>query len=342
MRPPPKASRSDHISATRSAPIKSCTAAGRNRCGTSKPKFAIHDWLATVGPPVLELEYRHLPVLSNGRHRRPDVYVEFEDGARVAFECQQQSMAGTDPEEHRAQWQTRVDDYHELRKTVGLQIVWLVSPWATSTNPKYEGDNVWRIEVFGSYAAAMLEKGQTVYWIDPTFSQIGTVLQHVGRPRDLDLPRGYLQHAREFPKRGHLSWLHSDNIIDCDIDPLTGIVTTPSDLKVQGDQWIADLHVQLEAEHAAARAQQAEQRRAELEAKQREYEKRRERERQERQKSVEEWNKRAAANAEVNRQIRANYEADQRRKALVRVVLGMAGVITVPILFVILVLVAAR
>ena len=305
-------------------------------------KFAIHDWLATVGPPVLEFEYNHLPVLNSGRHRCPDVYVEFEDGARVAFECQQQSMAGTDPEEHRAQWQTRIDDYHELRKTFGLQVVWLVSPWATSTNPKYEGDNVWRIEVFGSYAATMLEKGATVYWIDPTFSQIGTLLQHVGRPGDLDLPRGYLQHAREFPKRGHWSWLHSDNIIDCDIDPLTGIVTTPSDLKVQGDQWIADLHVQLEAERAAARAQQAEQRQAELEAKQREYEKRRERERQEREKRVEEWNKCAAANAGIDRRIRADYEADQRRKALVRAVLGMAGVIAVPILFVILVLIATK
>ena len=72
-------------------------------------------------------------------------------------------MAGTDPKDHRATWQTRIADHRELRESLGLRVVWLVSPWATTGNPKFEGDNVWRVEVFGGYGAQMLEAGETVY-----------------------------------------------------------------------------------------------------------------------------------------------------------------------------------
>jgi hypothetical protein len=130
-------------------------------------KFAIHDWLAATFDPAgladLQLEYEDLPALRDGRRRYPDIYVEFKDGARVAFECQQQTMAGTDPKDHRATWQTRIADHRELRESLGLRVVWLVSPWATTGNPKFEGDNVWRVEVFGGYGAQMLEAGETVY-----------------------------------------------------------------------------------------------------------------------------------------------------------------------------------
>ena len=79
------------------------------------------------------------------------------------------------------------------------------------------------------------------------------------------------KYAREFPKHGKWYWLHSDNIVNCDIDPLTGIVTTPTDLRVQGDQRIADRHVELEAEKidAAKREQAAREERINQEARER-------------------------------------------------------------------------
>ena len=79
------------------------------------------------------------------------------------------------------------------------------------------------------------------------------------------------KYAREFPKHGKWYWLHSDNIVNCDIDPLTGIVTTPTDLRVQGDQRIADRHVELEAEKidAAKREQAAREERIDQEARER-------------------------------------------------------------------------
>jgi hypothetical protein len=132
-------------------------------------KFAVHDWLAAVFDSAeladLQLEYEKLLALGDGRRRYPDVYVEFKDGARVAFECQQQTMAGTDPRDHCAIWQARMADYRGLRERLGLRVVWFVSPWATTGNPKFEGDNVWRVEVYGGHGAQMLEAGETVYWM---------------------------------------------------------------------------------------------------------------------------------------------------------------------------------
>jgi hypothetical protein len=232
-------------------------------------------------------------------------------------------MAGTDPKDHRATWQTRIANYRELRESLGLRVVWLVSPWATTGNPKFEGDNVWRVEVFGGYGAQMLEAGETVYWIDPTFGQIGTLTEHISRPRELDVPRGYLKYAKEFPKRGKWYWLHSDNIVDCDIDPLTGIVTTPTDLRVQGDQWIADRHVELEAEKidAAKREQAAREKRINQEARERAA--RDDAAKRERQEAARKWRGKREAEAEFYRQIKAEADRKAKREELVRVAIGV-------------------
>lgn len=276
-------------------------------------KLAIHDWLAGMHPPVLELEYQHLPRLRDGRQRKPDVYVEFENGARVAFECQQQSMAGTDPADYRAQWQNRVDDYRELRDAIGLGVVWLVSPWATTANTKYIDNGAWQVEVFGSYAASMINAGETVYWIDPTFSQIGTLVQRISSKREPDLPRGYLQRTTTVVD-GQWSWLHSDDIVKCEIDPITGVVTTPTDSKVQDDQAIADLHARLRADRERARIEQEEQRRAEAQARQRAIDEERERSRQEREKVIAEQRRQQAENAERARKIAEVREQERQRQ----------------------------
>lgn len=275
-------------------------------------KLAIHDWLAGMHPPVLELEYKHLPRLRDGRQRWPDVYVEFEDGARVAFECQQQSMACTDPADHRSQWQNRSDDYRELRDTIGLRVVWLVSAWATTANIKHIGKNVWQVEVFGSYAASMLNDGETVYWIDPAFGQIGTLVQHISSKRDPGLPRGYLQRTTMVVD-GQWSWLHSDSIIECDIDPITGTVTTPTDLTVGDDQAIADLHARLKADRERARLEEEEQRKSEAEARRRAIAEERERARQEREKSNAKWRQQQADRADLIRKLEDQREQERQR-----------------------------
>lgn len=300
-------------------------------------KLAIHDWLASMHPPVLELEYRNLPRLRDGRQRWPDVYVEFEGGARVAFECQQQSMAGTDPADHRSQWQNRVDDYRELRDTVGLRVVWLVSAWATTADPKYVDKDVWRVEVFGSYAASMLDGGETVYWIDPTFGQIGTLVQHISNVREPGLPRGYIQRTTTVVD-GQWSWLHSDRIIDCDIDPITGTVTTPTDLKVANDQELADLHARLKADRVRARTEAEERRKSEAEARRRAVAEERERARQEREKSLAKRRQQQADNAALVRRLEEQREQERQRELDRWFSWGIAAVVAVVLLVLVFVI----
>lgn len=236
-------------------------------------KNIVYEWLKASGHPVrtLEREYTRLPALSSGRERRPDVYVEFENGARVAFECQRQTMAVSsndpvsDERDGRAMWQNRVADYKELREKHGIQVVWLVSAWATIGESIKQRSDVWRVKVFGSYAAQMLEQGETVYWIDPAFGQIGTLLEHRARPADFpEVPEGYSLHARTFRRRSQWSWLHSENIETCKIDPATGTVATLADKNVRRVQWIADLHAELVAARAKEFADQQARRQAEL------------------------------------------------------------------------------
>lgn len=309
-------------------------------------KFAIHDWLAATVDPAdvadLQLEYEHLPALRDGRRRCPDVYLELKNGPRVAFECQQQTMAGTDPKDHRAIWQNRMADYRELRASLGLRVVWLVSPWATTGNPKFERDNVWRVEVFGGYAAQMLEAGETVYWIDPAFGQIGTLTEHIPRPHDFDLPRGYLKHAKEFPKRGKWYWLHSDNIIDCDINPRTGIVTTPTDVRVQADQGIADRHVELEAEKVAAAKQKQAAREERINQEARQRAARDEENMRERQDAARRRCEKREADAEFYRKIKAEANREAKRKEFVRLAISAGAFLAAAILIAVLAVVAAR
>jgi hypothetical protein len=295
-------------------------------------KFTIHDWLAATVDSAdlvdLKLEYKTLPALRDGRRRRPDVYVEFKDGARVAFECQQQTMAGTDPKDHRAFWQTRMADYRELRESAGVSVVWLVSPWATIGKPRFERDNVWRVEVYGGYGAQMLEAGETVYWIDPTFGQIGTLAEHVRRPSDLDLPRGYLKHAEQFPRRGMWYWLHSDNIADCDIDPVTGIVTTPTDLRVREDQSFAERHVELKAQKTAtAQREQAER----ISQVTRERAARAEAAQKNQREAAQKRQEQLEAAAKVRRTIAAEADREAKRKALLQLAIGAGVFLTVMI-----------
>ena len=113
------------------------------------------------------------------------------------------------------------------------------------------------------------------------------------------------KYAREFPKHGKWYWLHSDNIVNCDIDPLTGIVTTPTDLRVQGDQRIADRHVELEAEKidAAKREQAAREERINQEARERAA--RDEAAKRERQEAARKSREKREVEAEFYRQIKA-------------------------------------
>ena len=228
-------------------------------------KLAIHDWLAGISPPCSNSSTHTCRAfaMAGGATNLTSTW-SLKTGRRVV-ECQQQSMAGTDPADHRAQWQNRVDDYCELRESIGLSVVWLVSPWATTANTKYIDDGVWRVEVFGSYAASMINDGETVYWIDPTFSQIGTLAQHISNKREPCLPRGYLQRTTTVVD-GRMVWLHSDSIINCAIDRITGTVTTPTYLKFQDDQEMADLHARLKADRERARIEEEQQRKSEAEA----------------------------------------------------------------------------
>lgn len=309
-------------------------------------KFAIHDWLAAAVDSAdvadLQLEYEHLPALRDGRRRRPDVYLELKSGARVAFECQQQSMAGTDPKDHRAIWQTRMADYLELRASLGIRVVWLVSPWSTTGNPRFERDNVWRVEVYGGYGAQMLEAGETVYWIDPTFGQIGTLTEHIPRPHDLDLQRGYLKHAKGFPQRGKWYWLHSDNIVDCDINPRTGSVTTPTDIRVQADQRIADRHVELKAEKIATAKREQAARYERINREARERAARHEAAMRERQEAARKWREKREADAEFARQIKAEEDREANCKELVRAAICVGAFLAFVISIAVLAVTATR
>jgi hypothetical protein len=149
-----------------------------------------------------------------------------------------------------------------------------------------------------------------------------TLVEHVPRPRDVDLPREYLKYAREFPKRGKWYWLHSDNTTDCDIDPLTGIVTTPTDLRVEGDQRIADRHGELEAEKidAAKREQAAREERINQETRERAA--RDEAAKRECRGAARKWREKREAEAEFYCQIKAAADREAKRQALVRVAIG--------------------
>lgn len=183
------------------------------------------------GGSSLALEYKHLPRLRDGTERRqPDVYVEFQDGARVAFECQLQSMGGTSREnsathhDGRAEWRRRLDDCRELRDDHGINVIWIVSPWMSKGTPRLTRGNVWELNCFRTWAASMLAAGAQLYWLDPNFGQIGTLVDHIGRNND---GPGFLTAARDFPHQYKYHWLHSDKLLDCEIDPRTGAVTTP-------------------------------------------------------------------------------------------------------------------
>jgi hypothetical protein len=299
-------------------------------------KFAVHDWICGAFDSAelvdLQLEYEHLPALRDGRRRKPDVYVEFKDGARVAFECQQQSMAGTDPRDHYANWQGRLADYRELREAFGLRVVWLVSPWATIRILQHEGGNVWRVEAFGGYGAQLLEEGETVYWIDPTFGQFGTLVEHVTRPRDVPIPRGYLKRANQFHERGKWYWLHSDNIIDCDIDPATGTVTTPTDISVQRDQRIAARHIELEAEKRDAENRERAAHEEHIRRQARERAAKDEAASKVAQAAARKWHERREAEAEFYRQIEAEAARKAQRQTLIRDAIVAVAIIALLVL----------
>lgn len=241
-------------------------------------KLAVHDWLAVAAAGqirTLEIEYRDLPLLPSREGWRPDVYAELNDGARVAFECQLQSMASTsrkntaDNHDGRPEWERRLENYEALRESFGIHVVWLVSPWMAKGVPRLTRNREWRQKIYGTDAAGLLKAGQQLYWIDPAFNQIGTLVDHVGPNDDT---RGFLTPARRFPYRQKEHWLHSDDIVECQIDSRTGVVTTPTDRKVEQQKPIAEERARIEAARKAELQRKIDEQRAEIDARRKQWE----------------------------------------------------------------------
>jgi hypothetical protein len=280
-------------------------------------KFAIYEWIAgAAASPIRELaiEYKDLPRLRDGRARRqPDVYVEFEGGARVAFECQLQSMGGTSREntathhDGRAEWRRRLDDCRELRDEHGINVIWIVSPWMSKGTPRLTEPNVWELKCFRTWAAGMLSEGAQLYWLDPTFGQIGTLVDRIARNGD---GRGFLTPARDFPYRHKHHWLYSDLLIDCKIDPCTGTMTTPTDRVVERQRPFAERRRRIEAEREAAAEQELQQMLDNAAARVKADQERYERDRLVRQQAAEENRRQLAARRE-----RAAAEAKEKQEA---------------------------
>ena len=230
-------------------------------------KQTILDWIVDTNAPdtirIAETEHTGLPALLSGKRVEPDVYVEFTNGTRVAFECQRSPMGGISRFntatrfDGRAEWQRRLDEYTELNERCGVHLIWLVSPWTASIEATGK-DTVHKVYAYGTWASERLTARQRLYGFDPSAGQVGTLTKHIRAANGLP---GFITEATSFRRRGEWSWLHADPLQRCGLDPHTGAFITPTDREIRKCRPTAEQRQQADAQAQQDRARDARHRR---------------------------------------------------------------------------------